>query len=182
MTDSEQALSQFLSQEAKKKGLQNKDAKKALKKLKSGGMAQVAPELHSQFMEMNPTMTVAERYRMKMQQLRTGRSSKHSKNMAYDKVRQEMKEREDKEKIEAEEKAKAAEEKKRDRQKRLEELSKRLGTISQELYNRCMTQLMENNYPDPETKQRDIDITDLYAQQQEFRDSIADDDLDELLS
>jgi hypothetical protein len=181
--DSDQALSQFISQEAKKKGLSSKDARKALKKLKSGGMmAQVAPQLHSQFMEMNPNITARDKLQMKMQKLREGRVSKHGKAMAYEKTRQDMHERQEREHIEQEEKKEADENRKRNHRKRLKELEKRLGTVSQELYNRCMVQLQNNNYPagDEGPKNRDRNIVELYGQQQEFKEQIDMDELDKI--
>lgn len=180
-SSSDKALSQFINQEAKKKGLSSKDARQALKKLKGGGMmAQVAPQLHSQFMEMNPNMTPRDKLRMKVQQKRDGRSSKHSKAMAYERTRKEMEERQERERVELEKKKKVEANKKRNHRKRLKELEKRMGTISQELYNHCMLQLREDKYPDEGSKNRDRNIVELYGQQQEFKEQIDMGDLDEI--
>lgn len=179
--DSDQELSKFINEEAKKKGLSGKEARKALKKLKGGGMmAQVAPQLHSQFMEMNPNLTPRDKLRMKMQKLREGRSTKASKVMAYEKTRQEMQERQEREQTEKEEKIKAEANRKRNHRKRLKELEKRLGNVTQELYNRCMLQLQENKYNDEGHRNHDKNIIELYAKQQEFKEEIDMDDLDDI--
>ena len=179
--DSNQALSNFINMEAAKKGLSSKDARKALKKLKSGGMmAQVAPQLHSQFMEMNPNLTAKEKLQMKLKKLRDGRTSKHIKTAEYEKTRQEMQERQAAEEQEKEDKKKAAEIAKRNHRKRLKELSKRLGVISQETYNRAMSNIKEDKYTDPGLKNRDRNIVELYGQQQNFNTQINMEELDEI--
>lgn len=179
--DSNQALSNFVNIEAAKKGLSSKDAKKALKKLKSGGMmAQIAPQLHSQFMEMNPNLTAKEKLQMKLKKLRDGRAGKHIKTAEYEKTRQEMLEREEAAEQARIDKQKADEVNKRNHRKRLKELEKRLGVISQELYNQSMTNLKLNTYTDPGLRRRDCNIVELYGQQQKFQSQINMDELDEI--
>lgn len=179
--ESEKALSKFIGEEAKKKGISNKDARKALKKLKSGGlMAQVAPQLHSQFMEMNPNMTAREKYQMKMNKLRGARANKTSKASAYEKTRKEVQENQEREKQEKELKKKQEAQRKRNHRKKLKELEKKLGTITQELYNRCMTRIQEDKYQDEGSKNRDRNIVELYGQQQQFVGKIDMDELDDI--
>lgn len=177
--ESDQALSKFINEEAKKKGISSKDAKKALKKLKSGGMmAQVAPQLHSQFMEMNPTMSPRDRLRMKIRKQQEGRTSKFTKTVAYEKSRQEMHERQEREKEEKEQKKAAELQRKRNHRKRIKELEKQIGTVSQEMYTRCMLQVQEDKYTDEGLRNRDRNIIELYGQQQQFKEKIDMDDLD----
>lgn len=179
--DSEEALSQYINAEAKKKGLSTKDAKKAIKKLKSGGMmGQVAPQLHSQFMEMNPNMTPKEKLRMKMRKLKESRGNKVAKTASYEKTREEVHKRK---KQELEDKVKAKQDavaRKRNHRKKIKDLGKKLGIVTQEMYNKCMINLQNNTYDDPSMVNRDRNIVELYGVQQEFKESIDLNDLDDI--
>lgn len=180
-TPDDKALSQFINEEARKKGISSKEAKKAFKKLKSGGMmAQVAPQLHAQFMEMNPNLTARDKLRMKRQKMREGRSNKASKERSYERSRQEMQERQQREKEEREQKKQQDIQKARNYRKRLKELEKKIGQVSQELYNKCMDNIQLDNYTDDGERNRDRKIVDLYAQQQQFKEQIDMDDLDNI--
>jgi len=179
--DSDQQLSKFISDEAKKKGISSKDARKALKKLKGGGMmAQVAPQLHSQFMGMNPNMTPRDKLRMKMRKLQENRSNKQTKTKTYERTRVEMKEREQRKKEENENKKQQTLINNRNHRKRIKELEKKLGIISQEQYNSCMTQIQLNKYTDNGLRNRDKNIIELYGRQQLFTEQIDMNDLDSL--
>jgi hypothetical protein len=179
--ESDQALSKFIGDEAKKKGISGKDARKALKKLKGGGMmAQVAPQLHSQFMEMDPTMTPRDKLRMKMRKMQENRGSKQSKATSYERSKKEVKERQELEQLEKEQKKKQAVQRKRNHRKRIKELGKKLGPISHELYNECMGKIQSNNYTEDSKRNRDKNIIELYGQQQQFKEQINMDDLDDI--
>ena len=90
MMNGEENLDQLVKEQALRQGISSKDAKKALKKLKAGGMmAQIAPQLHSQFMEMNPNMSPRDKLRAKMNKMRESRGNKTSKTQSYEKTRQE---------------------------------------------------------------------------------------------
>lgn len=180
-TPDDKALSQFINDEARKKGISTKEAKKALKKLKSGGMmAQVAPQLHAQFMEMNPNLSARDKLRMKRQKMREGRSNKVSKERSYERTRKEMQERKEREEKEREQKKQQAIVDARNYRKRLRELEKKIGQVSQELYNKCMENMRTDSYTDEGQRNRERKIIDLYAKQQEFNEKINMNDLDDI--
>lgn len=175
-------LSKLVQQEAKKNGISSKDARKAVKKLRSGGiMAQVAPELHSQFMQLDPNLTPRDRLRAKLGKMRNGRANKVAKAATYEKERKETLRKKEEREAEIERKKKAAAQQKKNHRKKLKALEKQLGEITQELYNTCMTRLQNDDYTDQSMRNRDRNITELYAQQQQFSDEIDMDDMDALL-
>ena len=98
--------------------------------------------------------------------------------MAYEQTKQEVHKRQEQDALKKEEKKKAAANRKRNHRKRLKELDKKLGAITHELYNRCMSQLQDNKYNDDGEKNRDRNIVELYGQQQKFSDQIDMDDMD----
>lgn len=176
-------LSKLVQQEAKKNGISSKDARKAVKKLRSGGiMAQVAPELHNQFMQLDPNLTPRDRLRAKLGKMRNGRSNKVAKAATYEKERQQTLRKKEEREAEAERKKKAEAQRKKNHKKKLKALEKQLGEITQELYNTCMTRIQNNDYTDQSMKNRDRNITELYAQQQQFSSEIDMDDMDALLA
>lgn len=173
------ALTKLVQSEAKSRGISSKDAKKAIKKIRGGGiMAQVAPHLHSQFMEMNPNLTPRDKLRMKMKKMKDSRGSKHAKAISYEKERQEVHEKQQKEQEEKERTKKAEIQRKKNHTRKIKQLGKQLGTVTQELYNACMLRINKNEYQDPGMKHRDQNIVELYGQQQQFVEEINMDDLD----
>lgn len=171
-------LDQLVKQQAKKSGISQKDAAKALKKLKQGGMmAQIAPQLQEQFMAMNPNMTAKERLRQKIQSKQAGRTKKVVKARNYEKQREEVTARKEKEEQEKKEKAEAAKRKARNHRKRIKELEKKLGTITDDLYYECLNKVQAGNLNEGELN-RCNNIIEIYSRQQEFTDKInMDDDL-----
>lgn len=181
MESDNDTLAKLIQMEAKKSGISPKDARKALKKLRSGGMmAQVAPQLQSSFMDMNPNMTAKDKFHAKMKKMQSNRSKKQSKEQAYEKTRQEVHERQEKEKLEKEQKAKEALQRKRNHNKKINLLGKELGTVTQELYNTCMNKLKENEYKDEGERNRDRNIVELYGRQQAFTSDINATDMDDI--
>lgn len=179
--NSEEDLDQLVKNEALRNGISSKDAKKALKKLKAGGMmAQIAPHLHNQFMEMNPNMSPKEKLRMKMNKMRESRSNKSSKTKSYEKTKQEVYDRQQKEKEDKEKKTKQEAQRRKNHRKKIKELGKKLGDISQEQYNECMRRISENTYKDHSEKNRDKNIVELYGIQQSFNDTLDMDELDNI--
>ena len=179
--NSEEDLDQLVKAEALRNGISAKDAKKALKKLKAGGMmAQIAPQLHNQFMEMNPNMSPREKLRMKMNKMRDSRSNKSSKTKSYEKTKQEVYDRKQKEQEEKERKIKQETQRRKNHRKKIKELGKKLGDISQEQYNECMRKINENTYKDDSEKNRDKNIVELYGIQQSFNNTLDMDELDNI--
>lgn len=175
MTD--QDLSQLVNAQAKKAGFSQKDAARALDKLKKGGMmAQIAPHLEEQFMSMNPNATPREKLRMKLSRMSAARQTKLAKAVNYEKQREQVlkdKEQEEKEKMDdAANKVKQA----RNHRRRLRELEKKMGQISDEIYFQSMTALESGKLKDEGEIQRHNNIIELYGQQRSFKEKI---DLDE---
>jgi hypothetical protein len=181
MESDKDALAKLIQTEAKKSGISSKDARKALKKLRSGGMmAQVAPQLQSAFMEMNPNISAKEKFRAKMKKLQGSRTRKHTKEQAYEKTRQEVHERQERELVEKEDKKKADAQRKRNHNKKINLLGKQIGTVTQESYNTCMIRLKENEYKNDGPRNRDKNIVELYGKQQEFSKHIEANDMDDI--
>lgn len=181
MMNGEENLDQLVKEQALRQGISSKDAKKALKKLKAGGMmAQIAPQLHSQFMEMNPNMSPRDKLRAKMNKMRESRGNKTSKTQSYEKTRQEVYDRKEREKQEKDKKIKQEAQRRKNHRKKIKELGKKLGEITQECYNDCMLRLNENSYKDNSQKNRDKNIIELYGIQQKFNETINMDELDEI--
>ena len=179
--ENENKLDELVMSQAMKKGLSAKDAKKALKKLKAGGMmAQVAPHLQSQFMEMNPNMSLRDKLRAKTRKMQEARSNKQSKESSYEKTRQSVYNRQEQEKQDKEQKKKKETQRKKNHRKKIKELGKKLGEIKVEHYNECLLRVNENQYKDSSELNRDKNIIELYGIQQSFKDTIAMDDLDDI--
>ena len=179
--NSEEDLEQLVKSEALRKGISSKDAKKALKKLKAGGMmAQIAPQLHSQFMDMNPNMSPRDKLRAKMNKMRESRGNKTSKTQSYEKTRQEVHDRKQKEQEAKELKIKQEAQRRKNHRKKIKELGKKLGEISQEHYNECMLRINQNSYKDNSEKNRDKNIVELYGIQQSFNETINMEELDDI--
>ena len=185
MEDLEQ-LDTLVKSHAKKAGISQKDAVKALKKLKKGGMmGQIAPQLQESFMKMDPTMTPRDKLRQKLNSARTKRTSKNTKSHNYEKQKEEAEER----KIIEEQKKQDEEQKKkrtiRNHKKRIKELKKKLGVVSEDLYFDCLHILSLNTDKKLTIgeKNRCNNIIELYSQQNKFSNQInMDDDLDDLLN
>jgi hypothetical protein len=178
MESDDSALSKLVQTEAKKSGISSKDAKKAMKKLRSGGMmAQIAPQLHSQFMEMDPNLTARDKYRAKMKKLQNGRITKVAKSAQYEKERLDVIRRKEEAELAVIQKKKEEEQHKRNHAKKLKQLEKKLGVVTHELYNTCMRRLQNNDYTDQDLCKRDRNIMELYSKQQSFTDEINMDDL-----
>ena len=172
-------LSQLVHKEASKSGISPKDARKAYKKLRSGGMmAQIAPQLHNQFMSLNPTLTARDKLRMKIRQMDASRSSKACKERAYEKTREEAKKAEADEASAKVESVRLEAQKLHNHRKRLKNLEKRMGIISQELYNATLISIRENKYTDDGLRNRDKNIIELYGMLQEFSEKIDMNDID----
>ena len=83
-----------------------------------------------------------------------------------------------KEQQEKEQKKKDQAQQQRNHQRKLKELGKKIGTVSQELYNNSLARLQDNTYVDESLRNRDRNIIDLYGIQQQFEDKIDMDSLD----
>ena len=178
------ALSNLVHSQAQKAGISGKEAKKALKKLKTGkiNMAQVAPHLTQAFSQLNANMSPAERMRAKLKEKKTSRLSRLTKEHEYEKTRQrvlENKEKEEQKKISEQQEAAR---RRRNHNKRIKELDRKLGTVSQELYNVCLKNLHENKYKDESDRNRNRNIIEVYGRQQQFKEKLEMDDMEEFLS
>lgn len=175
-------LDSLVKQQAKKSGISQKETAKALKKLKQGGMmAQIAPQLQEQFMSMNPNMTAREKLKQKILSKQQSRLGKSTKAHNYEKQRAEVAERKEREDEEKKNKAEAKKRARRNHRKKLKELEKKLGTISQDLYNECLKKLEKDDLPEHE-RNRCNNIVEIYSNQQEFKEKIdMDNDLNDLL-
>lgn len=167
------ALSKLLHTEAKKSGISGKDARKALKKLRSGGMmAQVAPQLQSTFMEMNPNQSPRDKLRAKLSQMRKGRGNKVSKEADYEKTRQRVHEKKEEDEREKESSKRRAAARRKNRNKKLRQLEKQVGEVSHEIYINCMKRVQDNSYNGDGERNRDKNLIDLYSRQQGFTDKV----------
>lgn len=177
----DQQLNSLVKQQAQKSGISQKDAAKALKKLKQGGMmAQIAPQLHEQFMSMDPNMTPQERLRQKIRTKQNSRLSKITKAYTYEKQREQVAERKERE-LEEKKKAKeAAKRSHRNHRRKLNELEKRLGSITEDLYCECLRKL--NGTLSSDERNRCNNIIEIYSRQHGFKDKIdIDEDLSDLM-
>lgn len=175
-------LDEIASQKAKQSGISQKQMKKAMKKLKSGGMmSQIAPQLQGSFMEMNPNLSPREKLHTKLKNMKEGRLSKYTKDINFEKQKEEVykrKENEEKEKLQAKE---AAKRKERNHKKRLRELEKQVGKVSLDMYVQAIKNQESNQYTDQGLSNRDRNLIELYTrQQEEFKDKIDLADLDDL--
>jgi hypothetical protein len=179
--ETDEKLSKLVHSEAEKSGISAKDARKAFKKLKAGGMmAQIAPTLHSQFMTMNPTLTPRDKLRMKIKNMQGSRNTKASKVSAYEKTREQATQQQDKDdRKKADEKA-AELRKRQDQVARLKDLESIIGDVSHEYYNTCLDNLNKNQYTDDSLRARDKDIVDLYSMQQKFTSTLDMGELDDI--
>jgi len=171
-------LDDLVKQQAKKSGISQKDAAKALKKLKKGGMmAQIAPQLQEQFMAMNPNLTPREKLRQKIQSKQAGRTKKVTKAINYEKQREDIAVRKEKEAAQKIEKEEQAKRKVRNHKKKIKDLEKKLGTIADDLYYECLQKTQTGELLAGE-RNRCNNIMELYSKQQEFKNKIdMDDDL-----
>ena len=173
-------LDALVQSQAKQAGLSSKQAKQALKKLKEGGlMAQIAPMLQEKLSDMNPNLSARDKLRAKINNARMGRTTKEVRTAVYEKQREEVHQREEKDKEAKEEAKEAAKRRKRAHQQKLKYLEKKLGQISSDMYMECLVRQKENTYRDDGERNRDRNIIELYAKQQEFTDSINMSDIDD---
>jgi hypothetical protein len=178
MADNTQ-LNSLVEQQAEKSGVTSKETRKALKKLKKGGMmSQLAPQLENQFMNMNPNLSAKQRLRQKIKGMSSVRQSKFSKAVQYEKTRQEVEAkkitRQDQEKMKQDQEKR----KKRNHMKRLKQLEKKLGTISDDLYHECLRKIDQGTYVDEGDLNRCNNIVELYSIQHKFKEKIDMDELD----
>jgi hypothetical protein len=173
----------LVQSQAKQAGMSAKQAKQALKKLREGGMmAQLAPLLQEKLSGMNPNLTPREKLRAKLNNARMGRTTKEVKTANYEKEREEVHQREEKRAEEKEKAKEAAVRRKKAHQQKIKELEKKLGRVSNEMYLDCLSRQKANTYRDEGERNRDRNIIELYGKQQEFKESISVNDLDELMS
>jgi hypothetical protein len=171
-------LEAMVQAQAKQAGMTSKQAKQALKKLREGGlMAQIAPKLQEHLSGMNPNQTPRDKLRMKLNNARLGRSSKETKTAVYEKQKEDVHQREEKE---TEEKAKAkdiAKRKKKAHQQKIKDLEAKIGTVTDQMYLECLKRQKANVYRDEGEGNRDRNIIELYSKQQEFSESVDLDDI-----
>ena len=127
---------------------------------------------------MNPNLTPQDKLRAKLNNARMGRSTKEVKTTAYEKQREEVHQREEKEAVAKEEAKEAAKRRKRAHQQKIKELEKKLGTISSDMYMGCLARQKENVYRDEGDRNRDRNIIELYSKQQAFTEEINMSDLE----
>jgi len=173
-------LDSFIRAKAQQNGVSARVARKAVKKLRNGGMAQVVPELENAFSSLNVNATPAEKLQAKLREMRGKRRNAVSKTQAYEAMKEKVHKEQEQEAAEKEAKRVAKLSKERNHRKRLRELEKELGTITLETYNECMTRLQEDTYKDVGMRNRDRNITELYEQQQNFADEVTMEALDNI--
>lgn len=175
------ALSKMVHAEAKKSGISAKDARKAVKKLKSKGMmAQVAPKLQSQFRELDPNRTNRDKIRDRLRELRSERTNKVAKAQSYERTKQRVYEQREKDKVEKENAKKRAAQRRRNHAKKIRNLEKQIGTVTHEMYNMCMKRLQEDSYEEEGIRNRDRNIVELYGKQQTFSSKVDMEDIDDI--
>lgn len=179
-------LQDLVRSEAKKAGVSQQQANKALNMIKKGkiGMGSIAPQIKdmlSSGLSGLDTRSPQEKYRAKLHSMQDQRQPKIVKNMKYDKDKQQMEE--DKKK-QAEEK-RLAKNRKRDQQRRhrkkLEALSQQMGIISFETYHECISRQKTDKYQNESDKNHDSNIIEIYHKQENFSDKINEGDIDDLL-
>lgn len=171
-------LDKLVKEQAQKSGISQKEASKALKKLKQGGMmAQIAPQLQQSFMEMNPNLTARDKLRQKIANGAANRRTKYVKVNAYERQKKQVAERKEKEELVKQQKRADLERKRQEHKLELERLEQSLGVVSEDLYIKCLEKVQLN--PDDTNANN---IIDLYTLQQEFKQEIdLSNDFNELL-
>lgn len=173
-------IANVVQAEAKKAGLSAKDARKAVKRIKSGKvMSQIAPQLQQTFMGMAP-QTPKEKLRAKLREHASRRQSAASKERDYQQMKERVYKEREEETKRKEQAKKTAANRKKNHKKKLREMEAKLGTISHDLYNVCLERQKANEYKDEGSKNRDRNIIELYCKQQEFTEKLDMDELDDI--
>lgn len=190
MTDNDE-LSKLVMSEASKTGISSSQAQKAAKMLRSGkvNMAQIAPQLKSMLMqnlgqgqtEEQSKMTARDRLRAKIASKREGRMNKNSKAHAYKKTKERMEERKKKQEEDKKLEAKRKRNRKKAHAKKIRQLEQKIGTVTEEVYNKCLQKISEETYKDDGERNRLNNIVELYQKQKGFTETIKNDNLDKLL-
>lgn len=176
--DEKMELDTMVYQHAKKTGITPKEAKKALKKMKSGGMmSQIAPQLQQNLLDLNPNLSPRDKLRAKLNTSRMGRTNKTTKSAMYEKQRTEAYQRREDEEQKKKESADNIVMRAEQHQRDMDLLESKLGSIDQSLYVVCLNRQNGNEYVDDIQRQRDRNIIDLYCRQQKFTDMVSMDDL-----
>jgi hypothetical protein len=174
-------LDALVQSQAKQAGMTSKQAKQALKKLREGGlMAQIAPQLQEKLAGMNPNLTPRDKLRAKLNNAKMGRATKEVKTAVYEKQREEVHQREEKEAEDKEKAKEAAKRRKRAHQQKIKELEQKLGKVPETMYLESLTRQKAGAYKDEGERNRDRNIIELYSKQQEFTDTLNLDDLDDI--
>lgn len=175
-------LSRLVHTEAVKTGVSTKQANKALQQLRSGkiNISQVAPQIKTMLMQKlsnNSTDTkqdLKSRLAAKRQALSEARQSKFAKQTAYNKTKNMMETRKELEKLDKEQREREAAELKKEYEQSIDLLEKRIGRISDDLYNTCLQKVNSGQFRDDTHKKNCQQMIDLYHRQQEFTDVITD--------
>lgn len=184
MTDNAQ-LSELIQQEARKAGASPKTARKAMKKMQSGGMmSQIASALESSLLGMDPTATPRDRLRAKLRGMKEGRLGAEAKAAKFEDMREKVHEQQEQEKEEKKREAQRKRNKAKAYRRRLRDLEAEVGKISLETYNICLQRLHRNEYTKAELDagqlHRDKAMIDLYALQSDFTETVSMDDMDDM--
>jgi hypothetical protein len=175
------AISDLVHKEAKKAGISAKDTRKAIKKIKSGSvMSQIAPELESSFMNMNPNQTPRDKLHAKIKKLQGSRASAVAKSHTFEQMKQKVYDDREKEALEKEQEKERKKRQAKNHRKKLNELERSVGVVTQKQYTECMTRMKEDKYGDAGNKNRDKNIIELYCKQQSFSAQLDMSNLEEL--
>ena len=174
-------LDALVQAQAKQAGLTSKQALKALKKLREGGlMSQLAPQLQQTIESSNPTLSPRDKLRAKLNNAKQSRSTKETKMVNYEKQKEDVYKREKEEKDRKEKEKEAARRRRKAHAQKLRELEEKMGPVSDDVYLTALTRQRENVYGHESERNRDRNIVELYSKQQLFSDKINMDEMDEL--
>ncbi len=179
------SLSELVNNEARKMGVSNANATRALKMLKKGkvDMSKIAPQIKDMFMNNNPLgqpTSLKARLRAKMNSKMELRKSNVAKKHNYDKSKEQLKIKDEKKKEEKENRVRMERNKRRRHNKKLKELEKRVGEVDIVIYNKCLEKLQNNDNLSDQDKKYCENIIELYQKQQQFTKEIEKNDLDDI--
>jgi len=191
--DEQMNIEQLVKNKGNAHNVSGKDQAKALKMLKSGkvNMSQLAPKIKEMMMngvgQQNNCSNSKEDLRARLAARRRAsqeaRMGKTAKQRIYDKTKERIKKKKEEDEQKKQEAIKAAVKAKKNRKKRLRQLEKKLGKISDEFYHACMKKLNEQeDQLNQDQKRHCQNVIDVYLKQQNFSDTIKNDELDKLLA
>lgn len=173
-------LSKLVHTEAAKSGISKQQADKAVRMIRDGkvNMSQVAPHLKNMIMQNMTGSTnpgdLRDKLSAKRQSMSEVRMSKQSRAHLHNKTKQQIVKHREKEEQDKQINLEIKQLKKEEYLRSLSELESKIGKVSDGFYNGCLFKLHQNSFADDTQRVRCQSIVDLYQQQQQFADRIAD--------